>query len=190
MPRRRSGLRPGGPLKRNTSLRRTGRLSLRAVTTQSPEEKRGKRLVKKRSGGLCEVCGERRAAEWQHRKRRTQGGTWCPSNGLHCCVSCHSWITGNGLAARPGGWNLWRRDVPADEPVLRRGSWVRLTPDGGLVAVLRHTGGPEQCESELECPEGGGLRCGLGEWHDGDHECGLVAWPVTSEERAAWRITV
>jgi hypothetical protein len=40
-------------------------------------------------------------------------------------------------------------------------------------------------ESVYPGPLGGGLRCALDVLHDGDHECGLVLWPHTSEERAS-----
>lgn len=148
-------------------------------------QRRGRALVGARSGGLCECCGMRQAAEWQHRVRRSQGGTWDGANGLHACRPCHKWITEHPKQARIRGWHVWSHEDPASVPVLRRDSWVLLTADGGLVAVLHHSGGPEPCEGVLDRPGEPGLRCGLGEWHDGDHECGLVTWPVSSEERAS-----
>lgn len=128
----------------------------------------------------------RPAAEVHHRKRRTQGGTWSPANLLHLCRIDHSWITGNPTGARPGGWAIWRADDPGEVPVLRRGSWVVLGDDGAVTPVVgEYSGGPGDCEGVLDRPGEPGLRCGLGEWHEGDHECGLVTWPVSIEERAS-----
>jgi len=192
MPRRRTGLRPGAPPKRHTRLKR-GRIRARRPV-MSPAEKHGKEVAGARSGGLCEVqitglCLGR-AASFHHRKNRSQGGTWSPENLLHTCGDgtrgCHGWITGERALSRPRGWAVWREENPAEVPVWRRDdAWVLLTADGGLVPVLHHAGGPGDCESTQDCPGEPGLRCGLGELHDGDHECGLVTWPVSSEERAS-----
>lgn len=187
MPRWRTALRPGGPLKRRTKLKRSRMRTLRPV--QSPAEKHGKDVVRARSGGLCEACGMRRAESVHHRKNRSQGGTWDPSNLMHLCGDgtrgCHGWIGDFPDRARDLGWSVKRDRVSAERAVRRRGSWVLLADDGRIAEVIRYTGSPDrQCEWVLARP-GGGLRCALGVLHDGDHECGLVTWPYTSEERAS-----
>jgi hypothetical protein len=182
--RRRTGLRPGGSLSRRTPLHRRRMRTARPVV--SPAERAGRKVVSARSGGLCECCGMRRATDWQHRQNRSQQGAWAPSNGLHACRECHRWIHANPRRARARGWTVWSHERPADEAVLRRGDWVALGDDGAVIEVIgEYTGGPWQCESVHPGPLGGGLRCALGVLHDGDHECGLVLWPYTSEERAS-----
>lgn len=79
-------------------------------------------LVRSRSTGTCELCGDKPAINWSHRKSRAQGGLWRPSNGLDLCGSgttgCHGWLTHEPLLAAAGGWQLLRdpRD-PAEVPV-------------------------------------------------------------------------
>lgn len=108
-------------------------------------EARGRRLVAERSEGLCEVqtvsCAGR-AREWQHRKNRSQRGTWGAENGLHACSRCHQMIHENPHWARSYGWTVWSHEDPAEVPVLRRGDWVYLDADGGLsVADQVYAGG-------------------------------------------------
>jgi hypothetical protein len=189
MPRRRSSLRTGGPPKRKKRMaRRAAGLRARSVKPGLRAVIRAaKDSVEARSGGLCEACGMRRARDWHHRKNKSQGGLWSPENGLHVCRPCHRWIGRERLAARARGWAVWRKEDPAEVAVWRRqDAWVWLTPAGGLAEIKDFTGSTDQ-----QCPSvARGLRCALGELHDGDHECGLVFWPVTDEERQAWRITV
>jgi hypothetical protein len=59
----------------------------------SPREREARRIVRERSGGVCECCGEARAIDWSHRKARSQGGEWCASNGLDLCRQCHADVT-------------------------------------------------------------------------------------------------
>lgn len=180
--RRRSALRPGGPLKRRTPIRRPRLRTVRAVV--SAAERVGRKVVKARSGGLCECCGMRRATDWQHRKNRSQGGDWSASNGLAACRLCHRWIHDNPRAARARGWSVLSGLNPAEIPVRRRvDAWVLLADDGQLVPVLHYTGSPQhRCRSRHPSQ---GIRCEIGELHEGDHINGLIRWPVSSEERAS-----
>jgi hypothetical protein len=101
-------------------------------------EQRARKLVAERSGGMCEKCGCSPAHGWHHRKNRSQGGPWCPSNGLHLCGDgtrlCHGWVTHYPLKAHDeGGWVVWSFEDPAEVPVLHAiHGWVRLTDDGGF----------------------------------------------------------
>lgn len=84
-------------------------------------EQAARRIVRQRSGGVCEtriagVC-RGRAAEWHHRKNRSQGGKWAPSNGLHLCSGCHLYITTHPAAAREKGWAVPSHADPAQTPV-------------------------------------------------------------------------
>lgn len=97
-------------------------------------EHRGRRLVGTRSGGLCEVGVDGIctgvAREWQHRKNRSQQGTWHASNGLHACSPCHQWIHANPSEATFHGWTVPSWGEPERTVVFRRGEWVLLKDDG------------------------------------------------------------
>jgi hypothetical protein len=97
-------------------------------------EHRARRRTAERSNGVCERCDQSRAVEWQHRVRRSQGGAWCPSNGVHLCTRCHSWVTQHPEQARAeGGWHLRRTDDPATYPArLAMHGWVLLRADGSV----------------------------------------------------------
>lgn len=126
MPARKVGL-------RRRAMPRGGGLSP-ARPRRSPEERAARKLLKKRSGGLCEVCPvEHPGTDWHHRVKAGQGGPWSGSNGLLVCRSVHAWITLNPYGARAKGWGLWSTEDPAVEPVRYRGEWVLLGDDGSLV---------------------------------------------------------
>jgi hypothetical protein len=63
-------------------------------------------IVRERSGEICEICGQKRAAEMHHRRNRSQAGQWEPSNILHICLEDHVWIGGNIAAALRNGWTI------------------------------------------------------------------------------------
>lgn len=94
-------------------------------------ELEGRRIVYERSSHVCEVCGERRATEWHHRRNRSQGGTWDPSNGLHVCSGCHHRITVNPAEAHEEGWTVKSWESWRDKPVKTWQGYVRLDDDGG-----------------------------------------------------------
>ena len=101
-------------------------------------EKNGRDVVRDRSSGVCEGCGCSRAAEWQHRKNRSQGGGWNPANGLHLCTPCHAWIHANPTAAVERGWTVPEHLDPADVPV-EHWQWgrVHLDDHGGIHLVQK-----------------------------------------------------
>lgn len=103
---------------------------------ESPPEGIGRRLVYARSTGLCERCGRAWAAEWHHRKNRSQGGTWCPSNGLHLCNACHADIGAFPSLAMVGGFLVRGRAISANQPVrLHLHGWALLNVDGTVHAL-------------------------------------------------------
>lgn len=104
-------------------------------------EEAGRGPVVKRSGGVCEirVAGQcdGQAAEWQHRKNRSQGGTWAPSNGLHVCSPCHRFIHAHPELAKEKGWTVppWAEPATTSVEVWMWGhmqAFALLDDDGGL----------------------------------------------------------
>lgn len=112
-------------LRRKTALTSTtplNRAARRRATSCKPRrrtgEAHGRRAVKARSGGICEICGNEPGQEWHHRKNRSQGGTWAPSNGLHACRRCHRRVTdGTCPEYYTVGWCVKRDDDPREVPV-------------------------------------------------------------------------
>lgn len=100
-------------------------------------EKTARALVYARSGGTCERCGAAPAAEWDHRKNRSQGGLWLPSNGLHLCRNCHAWKTSNPLRATRHGWAVKSWQNPVEVPVRLAAHGLVLLDDlGGFTVAL------------------------------------------------------
>lgn len=74
-------------------------------------------IVRARSGGSCELCGHP-AVQQHHRRNRSQGGEWAPSNILHLCVRCHELIGRNIKTALVLGHTIQgTKAVPALESV-------------------------------------------------------------------------
>jgi hypothetical protein len=144
--RRRTALRPGGPLVRKAELKRKAGLKRRAfkasVPVMSPEEKAAKDTVRERSGGVCEIqvpglCWGR-ALDFSHRIREGQGGPWSPRNGLDACRACHEWTHRYPSAARVKRWALKANELDMlDRPVLYRGAWALLGEDGSVTPTRR-----------------------------------------------------
>lgn len=116
---------------RRTPLKRT---PFKHRTRRSPQENAGRALVERRSGEWCEVRidGECTGAakDWQHRRNRSQGGTWAASNGLHCCRPCHLFIHHHPKLAMDNGWTVKASDNWRTVPVLLFDGFVILGDDG------------------------------------------------------------
>jgi hypothetical protein len=82
-----------------------------------------------------------------HRKNRSQGGQWTPSNIVRLCGDCHRYLTHHPLDEE--GWTLDRSDTPSVMVVLRydrwlmRKQWTLLDDEGGIEWV----DGPVTCEN-------------------------------------------
>ena len=104
--------------------------------TVTAEERNTKKIVKARSGGICEVCGRAEAVQMHH--RRKAGRVWSPANVLHVCglgnySGCHGHIEQNPTAAKEQGWWLLPIHNPEDEPVFLAGRGrVFLLDDGSM----------------------------------------------------------
>lgn len=103
------------------------------------KEREARRIVAQRCGGRCERCG---APEYtiHHRRKKSQGGPWTPSNLLAVCghgtAGCHGHIEANPTWAHDRG--LWLRagESPAETPVMLWGRPVVLTDDGRYLDCL------------------------------------------------------
>lgn len=104
-------------------------------------EESARRIVYERAGGKCELCG-RRATEYSHRKARSQGGKWSPTNALHLCHGCHAYCHAHPEEAYEQGWFVRSTGDPAAVP-------VRVTMWAGVVlCLLSDWGGYDLIELE------------------------------------------
>lgn len=103
-------------------------------------EKEARRLVRERSGGVCEICGSQRATNFQHRKARSHSGIWSASNGLDVCgmgnaFGCHGYIHQNPGLACEAGWTVKSWDDETLIPVQTVHGVVLLDDEGGFTLV-------------------------------------------------------
>lgn len=106
------------------------------VALRETGERRARRIVGRRSGGWCEACDRYSATDWHHRLNRSQGGLWCPSNGMHLCRTCHHLITTEREVAKERGWALEPHQVPtASRCLFARIGYVLLSPAGDVTPV-------------------------------------------------------
>lgn len=129
--------------------------------------------VKARSGGDCEVrmfgiCLGR-ATNRHHRKNRSQGGRWDPTQILHVCGSgstgCHGALTntnGRRQESVDAGWIVPSHGDPASTEVLLwhndRQDWFLLLEDGSVELADFPSGDPrhpDDIEVPLESEMGG-----------------------------------
>ena len=95
-------------------MKRTGGRT-KAERRSAWTEAAGRDRLKKRSD-CCEKCGAGGELHWHHRKLRSRGGTWAPSNGLRLCPSDHQWVHANPAAAEEHGWMVPAEADPAEVP--------------------------------------------------------------------------
>lgn len=97
-----------------------------------------RRIVRERSDGVCEQCGQSRATDMAHRLARSRMGRWQPSNVLHLCARDHAAQRdgrgGEDLATALGqvlpSMVDGHRPDPRLIPVATRYGWVFLDDDG------------------------------------------------------------
>ncbi len=78
-------------------------------------EARGRKIIKTRAEGRCEICQRPSTLEWSHRRSRAQGGSWSSANGLGVCRSCHAWCEAHPVKADACGWRIVSRDTPPED---------------------------------------------------------------------------
>lgn len=98
------------------------------------------KVIKARSGGVCEACGVKRAEQIHHRLYKSRGGFGNPANGLHVCGlgnadGCHG-IAHTAIGEQLG-WSIRSGFDPAVVPVFHKAAqwWWRQTDDGLLIPV-------------------------------------------------------
>ena len=135
-------LKSGKPLTSKTGLQAGKGLKRGELVSKRPtvtaEERRARKLVRARSGGLCELCHRAPASNFQHRKAQVHGGEYSAVNGLDVCgmgnmSGCHGHIHQNPTVAYERGWSVRSGHDPASQPVWLAGrGWVLLRPDGSV----------------------------------------------------------
>ena len=79
----------------------------------------------------CEICLSPYRLQWHHRKNRSQGGLWAPSNGLLVCAKDHEHITEHPAYAVKLGYTVLSHQEPHQVPVNTVHGYVLLDDMGG-----------------------------------------------------------
>lgn len=136
-------LAPGGPLRRTAPQRGPvpppRQVPLPRRTSEPPEKRHAKEIIRARSGGTCEICGMKRACDPSHRRAAAHGGPWSGSNLLDACRPCHEGAENLPLDADAGGWRIVHRDTPPaaarvwlPATATRLAGWWLLDDGGGV----------------------------------------------------------
>lgn len=99
----------------------------------TPEERAGRKGLKARSGGICEIDGHNPATDAHHRVNRSQGGGWALSNLLHLCSEHHMFVTVNPRIAQEQGWSVASHQDPAHTPSWLAGRGFSFLSDNGEI---------------------------------------------------------
>lgn len=89
-----------------------------------------RRLVRARSHGDCEMCGQRDPLQLHHRKQRSVGGAHLVSNLLHLCNRCHVQVHQRMEHSLQTGRIIHSWASSLTSPVLLTRGWVYLDEDG------------------------------------------------------------
>jgi hypothetical protein len=111
-------------------------------------EEGGRRAVRERCQDRCEGCGTHWNGQAAHRKRRSQGGLWSPTNILALCGSgttgCHGLAHAHPLLAQGLGWEVGPLEEPADiaawilTPNRVGAGWHLLAVEDDATGIRRH----------------------------------------------------
>ena len=75
---------------------------------------KAKKVIRERSGGVCEGCAKVRASHIHHRLYKSRLGRGNVANGLHLCVSCHG--AAHTLFGEQQGWSIRSGGDPVSVP--------------------------------------------------------------------------
>lgn len=106
-----------------------------------------RKALYERAGNSCERCGVSNAYTYSahHRRPRGMGGSSDPAtdtltNLVLLCGSgttgCHGWTESQRTESYVSGYLVRQSNDPADEPIVYRGQWVYLLPDGAVEPVV------------------------------------------------------
>ena len=108
----------------------------------------GRDALGERCARRCEGCGAHWGGQAAHRQRRSQGGTWNPTNLVALCGSgttgCHGLQHARPYLFQGLGWEVGPLEDPADIPVwiltpFRVGpGWHLLAVETDAVGIRRH----------------------------------------------------
>lgn len=95
---------------------------------------KSRKIVAAREQERCLRCGTpTQAPQWHHRRSRSvrDPHTHCPCNGVHLCLTCHTWVHANPFEARKSGFIVTRAVAePASVPVQAWFATLFLLCDG------------------------------------------------------------
>lgn len=104
--------------------------------TEIPTQSR--MLVMGRARAKCERCGMHAPnGHWHHRRSRSVHDdlTHTATNGVHLCVSCHTWVHAHPFEARRDGFIVSRYSDPSQEPFLHSSlGWVFIHENGNYAS--------------------------------------------------------
>jgi hypothetical protein len=85
-------------------------------------------LVRKRAGGVCELCTI--SATHLHHRQLRRGGNHGAGNLLLLCFLCHRRVHSHVAEAEIAGWLVSQYADPGEQPVALGGRWWLLSDDG------------------------------------------------------------
>ena len=92
---------------------------------------KAKKVIRERSGGICEGCAKVRASHIHHRLYKSRLGGGNVANGLHLCVGCHG--LAHTLFGEQQGWSIRSGFDPLKVPVSHAvHGLVTFDDDGGF----------------------------------------------------------
>jgi hypothetical protein len=124
---------------KRTGIKRGGKRPAYRPAPLTPEEEAARDLVRRRSGGWCElridgVC-QGAATNYQHRRATAHGGPTTASNGIDVCgmgnvSGCHGYLHQNPTEAVAKGWTVKSGQSWQKRAVLLFDGFVILGDDG------------------------------------------------------------
>ena len=95
---------------------------------------KAKKVIRERSGGMCEGCAKVRASHIHHRLYKSRLGRGNVANGLHLCIKCHG--LAHTLFGEQQGWSIRSRFDPLKVPVSHAvHGLVMFDDDGGFTTT-------------------------------------------------------
>ena len=90
---------------------------------------KAKKVIRERSGGMCEGCAKVRASHLHHRLYKSRLGWGNVANGLHLCIECHG--LAHTLFGEQQGWSIRSGFDPLETPVSHAVHGLVIFDDDG-----------------------------------------------------------